>query len=159
MDVSKKLLPDVWTYFVQNTISTHQQTVDNNKLKKLFEELKLNFCKSLNGAKWIDENTKVAIVKKCNNLNLVTFTPLDSASLAKNYQELNVTDDYPTNLINLLENYKRMVYSTAGTPISANTMWVEVVWNFSTVWFLQIFLLLRPFGCQTFNILRQPHDW
>lgn len=118
-ELSKILLPDVWSYFVSKTALLKKED-DNERLRNLFEELKKNFCGSLLLAEWIDENTKSAIIKKCNNLNLVFSTPPDD--LDNKYKTTNISANYQTNLITLLINFKRNIYATEGTPISAKTM-------------------------------------
>lgn len=121
-DLSKKLLPDVWSSFVQSTVTAQDQQEQNKRATDLFDSLKKNFCHSLLEAEWIDDNTKTSVVKKCNSLDLIFFTPLEESVLLKNYEELNLTEDYQTNLINIMSNFKRNIYSTQGTQISGDKM-------------------------------------
>jgi hypothetical protein len=119
-DLSKKLLPDVWSSFVQSTVTAQDQQEQNKRATDLFDSLKKNFCHSLLEAEWIDDNTKTSVVKKCNRLDLIFFTPLEESVLLKNYEELNLTEDYQTNLIKIMSNFKRNIYSTQGTQISGD---------------------------------------
>jgi hypothetical protein len=98
------------------------QQEQNKRATDLFDSLKKNFCHSLLEAEWIDDNTKTSVVKKCNRLDLIFFTPLEESVLLKNYEELNLTEDYQTNLIKIMSNFKRNIYSTQGTQISGDKM-------------------------------------
>lgn len=121
-DLSKQLLPDVWSQFVQNSIPVKEQQKQNTRLGNIFGVLKKNFCKSLLVAEWIDDDTKTAIVNKCNNLNLMFFTPLDEASLGRNYENFNISTNFQRNLIDTFVHFKQIVYSLEGTTVSPKIM-------------------------------------
>nr|XP_008194030.2 PREDICTED: LOW QUALITY PROTEIN: neprilysin-2 [Tribolium castaneum] len=119
-DLAKQLFPEVWSQLVHSSAKDREKL--NGQVGGIFGVLKTHFCKKLLTAEWIDDDTRTAIVNKCNNLNLVFFTPCDEATIVDNYEDLNVTSNFQGNLINSLVHFKQRVYSTQGTPISAKTI-------------------------------------
>ncbi|XP_044266790.1 neprilysin-11-like [Tribolium madens] len=120
--LSKQLFPEIWSHLVHNSISVEEQEKLNNQVDNIFGVLKKNFCKKLLTAEWIDDDTRTSVVTKCNNLNLIFFTPSNETTLINNYENVNVTSNFQTNLINSLIHFKQRIYSTQETPISAKTL-------------------------------------
>ncbi|XP_018567068.1 endothelin-converting enzyme homolog isoform X1 [Anoplophora glabripennis] len=130
MDLAKQIMPNtvsVITYKV-----TGDQTFATYKVQSFFEKLKQKLTESIQNSK-LEDATKDMLQERLKKVSLGMITTGDHTAAINNNQVLTLTEnDYQANVVESLRNYRRIVYSLAGTEATPASLLRYFVDPFST---------------------------
>lgn len=120
MDLAKQLMPDIVSVITYELKRIQHGAILDATI--LFEHLKRGLNESISNSK-IDDPYKNTLKEKLGKISLGLISRGDHSTARTNYQTVRLMeDDYQENVVESLRNYRRIIYSLAGTNATPATL-------------------------------------
>ncbi|XP_028131521.1 phosphate-regulating neutral endopeptidase PHEX-like isoform X1 [Diabrotica virgifera virgifera] len=120
MSLAHEIMPDIVSDIVYDLNPTKKIFFPVYQANKIFSDLKDALGRSIEDST-LDDTSKEKFGKKLERLNLGLITVGDKNATRDNYRYMKVRADFQENLMSLLKNYRKFIYSFVGhktTPAS-----------------------------------------
>lgn len=119
-DLTRNLLPDTWSSIIAKIRPSPLK--QKERIREVFKKLKNTFCQNLLNASWIDSFSQIRIINKCQSIEIELFKPPKDEVLENTYNSLTLSGDYQRDLVALLINYRRKMFSLFDQPLSVDLL-------------------------------------
>ncbi|KAG5880995.1 hypothetical protein JTB14_018005 [Gonioctena quinquepunctata] len=120
MDLSQQLMPDITTK-IHYELMDPNQNVTMQHFNETFVEMKKTLHNSLQKSIFTDRSKK-AFKQKLDDLQLGFITHGNFEITAENYEDVLLSKDYKKDVLTLLKNYRKMIYSLAMASSTAESL-------------------------------------
>lgn len=100
-----------------NSISYKEKLENENLVTKVYDHAKTSFTNALH-QEWLDDDSQIFATKKVQNFKLVFLDKhafcLDEQLVASKYEKINVSADFPENLVTLMVARRKNYYGLVG---------------------------------------------
>ncbi|KAL3282086.1 hypothetical protein HHI36_005285 [Cryptolaemus montrouzieri] len=129
---TQELMPDIANYLYKKLTSTEEFEDQSKFVETMYNDLKIQFDKSLENLEWLDVKSYESVKKKIDGINLALFRNDDILSemvlLNTSYAALElVLNGYQDNLFNLMKFRRRNFFSLQGEKVTPENMFRHFV--------------------------------
>lgn len=124
MDLTTQLMPDLTTDMMYQIYRQNDLHPKNHKTKELFELLKKKLEKILD-SNVTDNKLKHILQNRLKMIHLGILSAGNTNAIQSIYDQLQIgKDEYQNNILKLLKQFRRTIYSLANTEVSPASLYV-----------------------------------
>ncbi|CAH1175824.1 unnamed protein product [Phaedon cochleariae] len=121
MSLVSQLMPDVASIIFYDKNPIHKTFSSVFQTRNLFNKLKNQLNESIEQST-LDEDSKLAFEHKLGKLELGLIPSGNFNATKDNYRDLSIGPDFQENLVRVMRNYRKIIFSHVGTKASAASL-------------------------------------